>query len=99
MYGVVWKFTPKGGQALRLMAHPESLEGLDTPEKAKEDGRQTLTDLDPIYKEAMMPLAVVEISEIMVEAIGACNLIEIEELMFVVVDDLDIWSGNDWWSH
>ncbi len=98
MFGVVWKYTPVNGETQRLMAHPESLEGLNSVEKAQQDGRQTLADLPPELKTRMTPLSVVELNENMVDELNSASMVELDELLFVNVDSLSFWASNPWWS-
>lgn len=100
-YGVVWKHTAGNGSVQRLMAHPESLEEIDTVEKAQEEGRRTLAELAPQNKSGMMPLSVVELNDQMTEELDKCPLIELDgedEMIFINVDELSFWALQPWWS-
>lgn len=97
LYGVVWKQAQEEGFRL-LVAHPETLEGIETAEKAMQDGRDTIADLADIQgEEKLEPLSVVELNHTMLDELEACEMVEIGEMMFVLVTDLDIWSSKPWW--
>lgn len=97
LYGVVWKYKD-GDVVKRLVAHPESLEGIDTVAKAQEDGRSTLADLPTATQAQFSPLSVVELNENMIETLEQCDFEEVGELIFVQVDNLTLWSNKEWWS-
>lgn len=102
MYGVVWKDT-SGDAARKLMSAPESMDGIDSPEAAKNEGRQILAEIAPGHKAALTPLATVEVSEDMTYALAGCERVFLPnneadgELEFVDVSDTSFWAGHSWW--
>lgn len=100
LFGVVWKYSGLNGQPMKVMTHPEGLDGMDTPQQAQEEGRKILADLAPHNKTAMMPLSVVEVNDQMIDALNACPKVEIDgedELLFIDVGGLDYWVTQGWW--
>ena len=109
LFGVVWRYeTPESGEVLKLLASPESLEGVETPDEAKKEGRQVLAEAAPEQKLCLKPLSVVEVTEQMLEILRDCPLVTVptydaddenddNELEFVNVGNTDFWSSQPWW--
>lgn len=106
-YGVVWRYkTPESGHVIRLVSAPESLEGVDSPDVAKQEGRTVLTELAPEQKVCITPLSVVEIDDHIMEKLQQCPILKLptndedddEELEFVNVESIDAWTGESWWQ-
>lgn len=103
MFGVVWNYKTPEGEVQKLMADPESLEGMDNPDAAKKEGRQLLTELAPEHRTAIMPAAIVEVSEDMITQLNSCPKIQLDaleddvELDFVDVSKTDFWLNQGWW--
>lgn len=105
MYGVVWKFsTPESGEVRKLMSRPEAMQETTTADEAKNEGRLMLAELCPSYKSAMMPLAIVEVGEEMIETLDGCAIVKMpmvddeeDDLEFVDVSGVDYWAGQAWW--
>lgn len=102
MYGVVWEDT-SGGSIRKLMSSPEALEECASPDQAKNEGRQILSELAPGHKSAMVPLATVEVSEDMHFALSGCERVFLPnneddgELEFVDISETSFWIAQPWW--
>lgn len=102
MYGVVWKDS-SGISPRKLMSAPESMDDIDTPEKAKNEGRQILSELAPGHKSTILPLATVEVSNDMKFALAGCERVFLPmndddgELEFVDISATSFWVSQPWW--
>ena len=103
MYGVVWQHNaPESGSLKKLMSVPEALD-TKTPEEAKKEGLQILSELPPEQKSAMRPLAVVEVTEQMMSTLNDCEKVFLPnadddgELEFVDISHTSFWQNQGWW--
>lgn len=101
-YTLVWKYARKNDPSapdLILIGHPGTFSESD--EQAKEEGRRILADgqINPEDRQALMPLAVVEVNEDIGEDIqDVCEEIEIgDELLFYDLDSYGRWQKEAWW--
>ncbi len=103
-FGVVWEHkSPETGEVRKLISSLESLEGVETVEVAKSEGRVILRELSSEHKISLQPLAVVEISEDMLETLQFCPEVRLpcleheEELEFIDVGETEFWVRQPWW--
>ena len=104
MYGVIWKYdSPDSGQTSRLVSAPESLDGVETADAAKEEGRQILSEVCPEHKKFLTPLSIVEVTESMAVELLSCPRVVLpafdgeDDLEFVDVGETGYWSNHSWW--
>jgi hypothetical protein len=102
MYGVVFLHDAPETGARKLVSTPEAIEA-ETPEDAKTEGRQILTELAPEHRSVTKPLSIVEISDEMKFGLTGCERVFLtaeedgEELEFVDVTGTAYWSSQAWW--
>jgi hypothetical protein len=104
MYGIVWKYSTRTGEIRRLVSAPESLDGVETADVAKNEGRQILADVSPEHKKYLSPLSVVEITENMALELMNCPKVTLpafdgdDDLEFVDVGTVGFWDNQSWWN-
>lgn len=104
MFGVVWKYSRRSGDVVRLVSAPESLDGVETADVAKEEGRQILAEICPEHKKFLTPLSVVEVTESMAVELMNCPRVALpafdgeDDLEFVDVGSVGYWDNQSWWN-
>lgn len=105
-YSVVWKFRPSQGSAKKLISTVEAMEGVDSVEDAKKEGRQILAEVTPGMKGSLSVLAVAEVSDEMMQTIQGCPTVGIpmgtdgdedDDVEFADITDTEIWLNQGWW--
>lgn len=102
-FALVWLFNGAGdtddSSPRVLVGHPGTFS--DTVEEATEEGRRILGDeeIDEADRNALTPLAVVEVNEDMGDDIQErCDEVEIgTELLFYDLENYDRWHKQPWW--
>lgn len=105
-FALVWRYVdPRAEESTEypkiLIGHPGTFS--EDEDEAKEEGRRILADdqIDPKDRQALMPLAVVEVNEDIGDDIQEkCEEVEIgTELLFYDLDNYARWHDQSWWPH
>lgn len=105
-YAVIWLHNaPENGSVRKLMSLPESIQAENDAE-AKREGLAILNELSPEQRSAMKPLAVVEVTDQMLEDFQGCRIVTLPvhdeldadaELTFVDISEIEHWVAHSWW--